>query len=53
MAVSLAYGILFATAITLFLIPGSYRIGADLGERLVKAKNWYFRGTGEVAGDSC
>ncbi|MEM7602006.1 MAG: efflux RND transporter permease subunit, partial [Verrucomicrobiota bacterium] len=43
MAVSLAYGILFATAITLFLIPCSYRISADLGERLVTAKNWYFR----------
>ena len=43
MAVSLAYGILFATAITLFLIPCSYRISADLGEILTKAKNWYFQ----------
>ncbi|NRB73087.1 MAG: efflux RND transporter permease subunit [Verrucomicrobiales bacterium] len=58
MAVSLAYGILFATAITLFLIPCSYQISADLGSILTKAKNWYFRtpakagtsGVGEGAG---
>lgn len=43
MAVSLAYGILFATAITLFLIPCAYRISADLGKILLKAKNWYFQ----------
>ncbi|MEM9018347.1 MAG: efflux RND transporter permease subunit, partial [Verrucomicrobiota bacterium] len=48
MAVSLAYGILFATAITLFLIPCSYRISADLGEMLKKARDWYFRGAGKV-----
>ncbi|MEM7601403.1 MAG: efflux RND transporter permease subunit, partial [Verrucomicrobiota bacterium] len=42
MAVSLAYGILFATAITLFLIPCSYRISADLGEILRKGWGWYF-----------
>ena len=51
MAVSLAYGILFATAITLFLIPCSYQISADLGGVLVRAKNWYFRGTGKVSGE--
>lgn len=43
MAVSLAYGILFATAITLFLIPCSYQISADLGSILTKARNWYFK----------
>lgn len=48
MAVSLAYGILFATAITLFLIPCSYRISADLGERLVRVRDWYFRGLGKT-----
>ncbi|MCG8602324.1 MAG: efflux RND transporter permease subunit [Verrucomicrobiales bacterium] len=47
MAVSLAYGILFATAITLFLIPCSYQISADLGGMLRKARDWYLGGTGK------
>ena len=43
MAVSLGFGILFATAITLYLIPCSYQIAADLSQRFGRAKDWYFR----------
>jgi len=41
MAVSLAFGILFATAITLFLIPTSYLAAEDLVGHLGRAWRWY------------
>lgn len=42
MAVSLAFGILFATAITLYLIPVAYLINEDLISRVLKpAWAWY------------
>jgi multidrug efflux pump subunit AcrB len=43
MAASLAFGILFATAITLYLIPSAYLAAEDLRALLGKAKNWYFK----------
>lgn len=43
MAVSLGYGILFATAITLYLIPSAYQISEDLRDVLSRLKGWYFR----------
>ena len=43
MAVSLGFGILFATIITLYLIPGAYMISDDIGKALSVAKNWYMR----------
>jgi multidrug efflux pump subunit AcrB len=43
MAVSLGFGILFATAITLYLIPSAYQISADIGRVLGTAKNWWFK----------
>lgn len=42
MAISLGYGILFATAITLLLIPTTYLILEDLLTFARKAKRWYF-----------
>jgi multidrug efflux pump subunit AcrB len=41
MAVSLAFGILFATAITLFLIPASYLAAEDCVGHLGRLWNWY------------
>ena len=41
MAVSLGFGILFATAITLYLIPAAYRITEDLGAMSGKFWRWY------------
>lgn len=43
MAVSLAFGIVFATAITLFLIPTLYLIAEDIRHGLGRAKDWYLR----------
>jgi multidrug efflux pump subunit AcrB len=43
MAVSLAFGILFATAITLFLIPAAYVAAEDLRAWLGRLMAWYFR----------
>lgn len=43
MAVSLGYGILFATIITLYLIPSAYQISSDIGKGLAWLKNWYLR----------
>ena len=40
MAVSLAFGILFATVITLFLIPALYMLQIDAGTRLRKIWDW-------------
>ena len=41
MAVSLGFGILFATGITLYLIPAAYQISADLGKQAKGAWSWY------------
>ena len=43
MAASLAFGILFATAITLYLIPSAYLAAEDLRAHLGKFKNWYLK----------
>ncbi len=43
MAVSLAFGILFATAITLFLIPTAYLAAEEIVGHLGKAWSWYKR----------
>ncbi|MGA0845226.1 MAG: efflux RND transporter permease subunit [Luteolibacter sp.] len=43
MAASLAFGILFATAITLFLIPCSYLAAEDTRHLLGKLKYWYLK----------
>ncbi len=43
MAVSLAYGILFATGITLYLIPAAYQISDDIGRLLKGLKDWYLK----------
>ncbi len=43
MAVSLAFGILFSTAITLFLIPCAYLANEDLKRGVGKLWRWYFR----------
>ncbi len=43
MATSLAFGILFATAITLFLIPASYLAAEDAVGHLKRAWAWYLR----------
>lgn len=41
MAVSLGFGILFATVITLYLIPCAYIMAEDMGWKLRAAKEWY------------
>lgn len=41
MAVSLAYGILFATGVTLFLIPCAYLVNEDLKRFVVGLWSWY------------
>ncbi len=43
MAVSLGYGILFATIITLYLVPSAYQISDDLARMLGGMKRWYLR----------
>ena len=43
MAVSLGFGILFATVITLYLIPCAYVITADFTALLTRGYNWYAR----------
>ncbi len=47
MAVSLGFGILFATVITLYLIPSAYQISADIGRVLLAVKRWYFKPFGD------
>ena len=39
MAISLSFGIIFATIITLFLIPSLYLLQEDFGGLMVDAKN--------------
>ncbi len=41
MAVSLAFGVLFATAITLYMVPCAVIVGADLGRIAKAALRWY------------
>ncbi|MDA7537086.1 hypothetical protein N8538_00425, partial [bacterium] len=41
MAISLGYGILFATVITLFLIPAAYLILEDVKSLFHKGFQWY------------
>lgn len=43
MAVSLAYGVIFATIVTLYLVPCSLMAAQDLGGLLDKFNEWYFR----------
>lgn len=43
MAVSLGFGVLFATAITLFLIPCSLLLSEDIGNYCARFRSWYFR----------
>ncbi|MEQ8848900.1 efflux RND transporter permease subunit [Botrimarina sp.] len=42
MAVSLAFGVMFATIVTLFLIPCSLLAADDLRRAAVACKRWYF-----------
>ena len=43
MAVSLAFGVLFATAVTLYLVPCSLLLGQDLRHALTGIFAWYLR----------
>ena len=43
MAVSLGFGVVFATVITLFLIPCSLLVAEDLGTMVSTAKKWYWK----------
>ena len=42
MAVSLGFGVLFATAITLVLVPCALLIGEDIGRGIGRFHRWYF-----------
>lgn len=42
MAVSLAFGVMFATVVTLFLIPCSLLAADDVGRVLARLRRWYF-----------
>ena len=39
MAISLSFGIIFATVITLFLIPSLYLLQGDFGQLMTDGKN--------------
>jgi multidrug efflux pump subunit AcrB len=43
MAVSLGFGVLFATAITLFLVPCALLLSEDLGEAFTRFRRWYLQ----------
>ncbi|QDS97382.1 efflux RND transporter permease subunit [Adhaeretor mobilis] len=43
MAVSLAFGVMFATVVTLFLIPCSLLVSEDLKHASIQFKDWYVR----------
>jgi multidrug efflux pump subunit AcrB len=43
MAVSLAFGVLFATAVTLYLIPCALLMAEDIRQVLGQFRSWYFR----------
>lgn len=55
MAASLAFGVLFATFITLLMIPSAYLVAEDIRGHLGRAWRWYWRkslGRRELAGPS-
>jgi len=43
MAVSLAFGVLFATGITLFLVPCVLQAADDVGRAASRVSGWYAR----------
>lgn len=43
MAISLGFGIIFATAITLYLVPCALLLSEDLGIYFNRFRTWYFR----------
>ncbi|MCA9217947.1 MAG: efflux RND transporter permease subunit [Planctomycetales bacterium] len=43
MAVSLAFGVMFATGVTLYLVPCSLLLAQDLGILLHRCREWYLR----------
>ncbi len=47
MAISLGFGVLFATVITLYLIPCSLLLGDDAGKVLKRIKGWYVKPFGD------
>ena len=52
MAISLSFGIIFATIITLFLIPSLYMLQEDFGELMTAGKNLLLNKDTESAGSS-
>ncbi len=52
MAISLSFGIIFATVITLFLIPSLYMLQEDFGELMTAGKNLLLNKDPEPAGSS-
>jgi multidrug efflux pump subunit AcrB len=52
MAISLSFGIIFATVITLFLIPSLYMLQEDFGRLMVEAKNLLLNKDTEPAGST-
>jgi multidrug efflux pump subunit AcrB len=43
MAVSLAFGVLFATTVTLYLVPCALLMAEDMRKAFTSLRNWYFR----------
>lgn len=43
MAVSLAYGVIFATTVTLYLVPCALLMGDDIGRVLASIRTWYVK----------
>jgi multidrug efflux pump subunit AcrB len=52
MAISLSFGIIFATVITLFLIPSLYMLQEDFGQLMSDAKNLLLNKEAEPAGST-
>ncbi|NCF73812.1 MAG: MMPL family transporter [Gammaproteobacteria bacterium] len=50
-AISIGYGIIFATIITLFLIPALYLLQEDFFRRMSQLKNWLLYRPAEVQAD--
>jgi multidrug efflux pump subunit AcrB len=50
-AISIGYGIVFATVITLFLVPASYVLQEDFFRIMGKFKNWLLYRTAEAQAD--
>ena len=51
MAISLSFGIIFATVITLFLIPALYLLQEDFFQRMRQFRNWLLDRPAEVQAD--